>query len=401
MDGSLRNMDQTLSITAIVRTKDSADSVRMVSENFDTDLKLQVGELAQFAPGLRAGKAPDILIVDLSLEKDNEIELLSQIIELRGAQTAVIATAKTAELGGIRSLMRIGVADFLPQPFSKADLFGAIESASRTLKHGARRGGNSGKVISFIRSCGGAGSTTLATQTALELAGRGKEANSVALIDFDLQFGSIGLSLDVPDKGGLPLILEAPSRLDRSLLRASMVQHESGVDVLTAPDSIVPLTALTPEAVNRTVSLARTEYDFVVCDLPHAWTNWTTSALRGSDRIILVTELSVPALQRTRRVLDLLAEQGLGEAAVNILANKFETGWGTGGHRKRAEEALGRNFDFIIRGDAKTAGEARDRGVPLRQLRSRSVIVKDVEAMVVELKKSFERSNEAVVADTA
>ena len=401
MDGSLRNMDQALRITAIVGTKDCADSVRMISENFDTDLKLQVGELSQFMPGLRAGKAPDILIVELSLEQDNEVEQLSQIIEIRGAQTAVIATARTADMAGIRSLMRIGVADFLPQPFSKTDLFAAIESASKTLKHGARRGGNSGKVISFIRSCGGAGSTTLATQTALELAGQGKNTNSVALIDFDLQFGNIGLSLDVPDKGGLPLILEAPSRLDRSLLRASMVEHESGVYVLTAPDTIVPLTALTPEAVNRTISLARTEYDFVVCDLPHAWTNWTTSALRGSDRIILVTELSVPALQRTRCVLDLLAEQGFGELAVNILANKFESGWGTAGHRKRAEEALGRTFDFIIRSDAKTAAEARDRGVPLRQLRNRGVIVKDVEAMVTELKKSFELSKEAVVADTA
>lgn len=401
MDGSLRNMDQTLSITAIVRTEDSADSLRTVSESFDTDLKLQIGELSQFAPGLRAGKAPDILIVDLSLEKDNEIEQLSQIIELRGAQTAVIATAKTADLGGIRSLMRIGVADFLPQPFSKADLFGAIESATNALKLGGRRSGKTGKVLSFIRSCGGAGATTLATQTALELAGKGKDASSVALIDFDLQFGSIGLSLDLPDKGGLPLILEAPSRLDRSLLRSSMVEHESGVNVLTAPDTIVPLTALTPEAINRTISLARTEYDFVVCDLPHAWTNWTSNALRGSDRIILVTELSVPALQRTRRVLDLLAEQGLGEVALNILANKFESGWGTGGRRKRAEEALGRSFDFIIRGDAKTAGEARDRGVPLRQLRGRSVIVKDVQAMVEELKKSFESSNQAAVAKSA
>jgi pilus assembly protein CpaE len=392
-------MDQALSITAIVRTKDSADSVRTVSDNFDTDLKMQVGEFSQFAPGLRAGKAPDILIVELSLDKDNEIELLSQIIELRGAQTAVVATAKSADMGGIRSLMRIGVADFLPQPFSKADLFGAIESATNTLKHGGRRGGKSGKILSYIRSCGGAGSTTLATQTALELAGRGKEASTVALIDFDLQFGSIGLSLDVPDKGGLPLILEAPSRLDRSLLRSSMVEHESGVNVLTAPDTIVPLTALTPEAVNRTLSLARTEYDYVVCDLPHAWTNWTAGALRGSDRIVLVTELSVPALQRTRRILDLLSEQGLGDVPVNLVANKFETGWGTGGHRKRAEEALGRKFDFIIRSDAKTAGEARDRGVPMRQLRSRSVIVKDVYAMVGALKQSFETSDEAAAVD--
>ena len=54
MDGSLRNMDQTLSITAIVRTKDSADNVRSVSDNFDTNLILQTGEFSQFAPGLRA-----------------------------------------------------------------------------------------------------------------------------------------------------------------------------------------------------------------------------------------------------------------------------------------------------------------------------------------------------------
>lgn len=394
-------MDQTLGITAIVRTKDSADSVRSVSENFDTDLKLQTGELSQFMPALRTGKAPDILIVELSLDKSNEVEQLSQIIELRGAQTAVIATAKTADMGGIRSLMRIGVADFLPQPFSKDDLFNAIESAMNTMKIGGRRGGHIGKVLSFIRSCGGAGSTTIATQTALELIGQENEASSVALIDLDLQFGSIGLSLDLSNKGGLPLILEAPSRLDRSLLRAAMIEHESGVHVLTAPDGIVPLTALTSEAVNRTVSLARTEYDYVVCDMPHAWTNWTTSALRGSDRIILVTELSVPALQRSRRILDLLAEQNIGDVPISILANKFEAGWGSNGQRKRAEDALGRSFDFVIRGDAKTAREACDRGVPMSQLRSRSVIVKDIRAMAGELKKAFEVSKETAAADKA
>ena len=86
---------------------------------------------------------------------------------------------------------------------------------------------------------------------------------------------------------------------------------------------------------------------------------------------------------------------------ISILANKFETGFGTGGHRKRAEEALGRKFDYVIRSDEKTAGEARDRGVPLRQLKSRSVIVKDVSEMAEALKKSFEHSEKAAAADKA
>lgn len=391
-------MDQALNITAVVQNREYADTLHKVLDNFYADMKVHIGELAQFAPSMRAGDAPDILIVEVSLEKSDEIELLAQIVGSLGTRTAVIATAGSADLGGIRSLMRIGVVDFLPQPFTKADIFGAIESATSALKHGGRRSGKTGKLLSFIRSCGGAGSTTLAVQTALDFTGQGKTGHSVSLIDLDLQYGNAGLLLDLPDNSGLSLILEAPSRLDRSLLRASMVQHESGLHVLTAPDDIVPLNALSSDAANRTLSLARSEYEYVICDLPHAWTNWTASVLRASDRIVLVTELSVPSLHRTKRIMNLLAEQGLGEIPVSILANKVETGWGSGSRRKRAEEALGRNFDFIIRNDAKTAGEARDRGVPLRQISTRSAIVKDVSAMSENLKNAFEMPAENATA---
>jgi pilus assembly protein CpaE len=393
-------MDQALNITAVLRTKEQADSVRAVLGNFYSDLTLQVGNLPQFAPSLRAGKT-DILIAEVSLDNPDEVELLSQVVAQRSGRTAVIATAPNADLAGIRSLMRIGVVDFLPQPISNADLLAAIDSASNALKTGVRQGSSNGSVISFIRSCGGAGSTTMAVQTALELRGRSKELSKVALIDLDLQFGTVGLSLDVPDKGGLPLILETPSRLDKSLLHASMVSHQSGVEILTAPAAIVPLTALTSETVNRILTLARSEFEYVVCDLPHVWTNWTASALRNTDRIVLVTELSVPALQRTRRQLDLISEQGLGEVPITIVANKAEAGWGFGKRKAQAEEALGRKFDFIIHSDAKTSAEARDRGVPLSQIKRNSVIVKEVKAMTDELKKALAKAEEEVTANPA
>lgn len=399
MDGSPRSMDQALNITAVVQSQEHADSLQKMLDSFHAEMKVHLGDLDRFAPGLRAGNGPDILIVDISLDKPDEVELLAQIIAGLGTQTAVIATAASADLTGIRSLMRIGVVDFVPQPFTKADIYGAIESATSALKLGGRRTGKTGRVISFIRSCGGTGATTLAIESALDFVGRRKDTRPVCLIDFDLQFGNAGLSLDLPDNSGLSLVLEAPSRLDRSLLRASMVEHESGLHVLTAPEDIVPLNAFSSDAVTRTISLARSEYDYVICDLPHAWTNWTTAALRSSDRIVLVTQLSVTALQRTKRILALLGEQGLAEIPVSIVANKIEGGWGTGSRRKRAEEALDRSFDFVIRSDAKTAGEARDRGVPLRQVSARSVIVKDVLAMTEELKKSLETPAEMVAAE--
>ena len=38
-----------------------------------------------------------------------------------------------------------------------------------------------------------------------------------------------------------------------------------------------------PGLAARLVTIARGAYEYVVCDLPHAWTGWTGSVLRASD----------------------------------------------------------------------------------------------------------------------
>lgn len=397
MDGSLRVLDQTVSILAILRTKDRVTALQSVLDGATAaSIKMQVGELRKVAPGLLKENTPSILIVDLALDNQEEIELLSRIVREHGADMAVIATAENAELAGIRQLMRIGVTDFVPQPLSRADVIGALESASA--KFAERRQGvaTTGRIITFIRSCGGVGATTLAVQSAIELAGRGKNRHSVALLDLDLQFGNAGLSLDVQDKGGLSLILEAPARLDPEFLHASMNSHETGIGILAAPNNIVPLNALGPETVSRLLSIARNEFDFVVCDMPHVWTNWTASTLRESDRVVLVTGLTVTALQRTRRQLDILADQGLEDIPLSIIANRYDNGWGQKGRKKQAEAALGRSIDYIVHDDPKTAVEAQDRGVPLGAVRSRSKIVKDLRVFIDDLKTSFRDRDESL-----
>ncbi len=397
MDGSLRILDQNVSILAILRTKDRVAALQSVLDGATAaSIKIQVGELRKLSLELSNKNPPSILIVDLALDDRKEIELLARIIREHGAGMAVIATAENAELAGIRQLMRIGVTDFVPQPLSRADVIGALESASA--KFAERRQGvaTTGRIITFIRSCGGVGATTLAVQSAIELAGRGKNRHSVALLDLDLQFGNAGLSLDIQDKGGLPLILEAPARLDPEFLHASMDRHETGIDILAAPNNIVPLNALVPETVSKLLSIARNEFDFVVCDMPHVWTNWTASILRESDHILLVTGLTVTALQRTRPQLDVMADQGLEDIPLSIVANRYDSGWGQKGRRKQAEAALGRTIDYIVHDDPKTAVEAQDRGVPLSTVRARSKIVTDLRAVMDKLRNSFRDGNKSL-----
>ncbi len=391
MDGSLRVMDIAVNILAVMATSEKLDSLRAALDGVaEAKLDTLEGGLQRVVSRLSKGDTPDILFVDIALDSPGDIELLSRLIRENGDRMAVIATAENAELTGIRKLMRIGVVDFVPQPLARADIAGALESANLKLSQGRKADGLSGRVISFIRSCGGVGATTMAVQSAIELAGRGRKRKSVALLDLDLQFGNAGLALDIQSKGGLPLILESPARLDPAFLRASMSVHESGINVLLAPENIIPLNALAPDTASELLKLSKMEFDFVVCDMPHAWTNWTANILRDSDHIVLVTELSVTALQRTRRQLDVMADQGLEDIPLSILANRMSGGWGERGRIKQAEIALGRSIDHVVHEDTKTAEEARDRGVPLGEIRARSKIVKDLRAFLDEIKSSFQ-----------
>lgn len=400
MDGSLGKMTRSVRILAVMRSKDRIEELRNSLDSVTAaNLETTVEPLATVADGLTPASAPDVLLVDIALDDAKQVELVSKIIAAHKNSLAVIATAEQADLDGIRRLMRIGVADFVPQPLAAADMLNALESATSKLSKAEGSTVGRGKAISFIRSCGGVGATTLAVQTAMELAGRGRNSRSVALLDLDLQYGDVALSLDIPERGGLPQILESPARLDGDFMRASMTMHNSGVQVLSSPDDIVPLTALGPETATRLLNIARETYEYVVCDLPHAWTGWTGSVLRASDRIVLVTELSVSALQRSRRLLELMERQGLSHLPITIVANHVDTSWGWAGRRKQAEDALGQPFDFVIREDRKTAREARDRGVPLRDVRSGSSIIKDVRTLVEGLRETTEKTA-AVSADS-
>ena len=393
MDGSYRMLSHSVEILAVMREKTRLDAVRQSLDSVSAaNLRVMPGRLDLVSDELSGGNAPDILFIDLDLDNADELTLLTKIIREHSKDMAVIATAENADLAGIRKLMRLGIVDFVPQPITRADVTGALETALAKIPHKTgSSSGQTGNIVSFIRSCGGAGATTLAIQTAIDLAGKGKNQRPVALIDLDLQFGNIGLSLDLPNRGGLPQILEAPNRLDQDFLDASMMGHDSGVHVLQAPTGIVPLTALGPETAARLLSLIRASYAYTICDLPHAWTGWTASVLRASDRIVLVSEMSVSSLQRSRRLLDLMERQDLAGIPVSIVANHVDTSWGWNARRKEAEEALGHPFDFIVREDRKTAHLARDRGVPLSTIKSGSPIVKDVRAMARSLSEMLER----------
>ncbi len=83
-----------------------------------------------------------------------------------------------------------------------------------------------GRVIAVAGAKGGIGRTAIANNLAVSLADN--QSGSVALIDFDLEFGDVALAMDlVPDFS----LVDLPSqmgRLDPLLLGQYMTLHRSG-----------------------------------------------------------------------------------------------------------------------------------------------------------------------------
>ncbi|MGH6954849.1 MAG: AAA family ATPase [Alphaproteobacteria bacterium] len=344
-----------------------------------------MGGIGKVDAQLINSRQPDVLLLDLDLSTSEDTDILEGILRSNVPRGAVVATSHNATLEGVRRLMRLDVADFLPQPFAHADLMAAIEHAVRKSGLNEPQRAAGGKVWSFIRPVGGVGSTMLAVQAACELADRNKEGRGVCLLDLDIQFGSAGTYLDVTSTFSVIDLLHGQETLDGTFLRGLMAHHKSGVDVLVAPSAMVAVDALTPELIGELLSYARAEYGHVVVDLPVAWTDWTQAVLAHSDAVLLVTELSVAAIAQTRRLADYWVNAGLGSVPLSIVANRFEKHWGDGPSAKEAEKALGRKVDYFVPNDPKTVTTALNEGVRLSEVSRRSKATRAIEDLVSAL----------------
>jgi len=350
-------------------------------------LDLRRGDLKSQGAGLlRAIRTAGALLVEIDVEDAAELEALGRLTaEAAAAGVPVLATAGDLSGASMRRLLRHGITDFLPQPLDRRDVLEALQNVRPQPRRQPNGEAPRGRVLTFSRASGGAGATTLAVNVAHALARpHGRSRLSVCLLDLDLHFGTVALQLDLAQTAGLLDIVRAPERLDAALFSSSLVEHRSGLRVLTSPSAPMPLEALRPDLIEKLLELARAQFDYVVVDLPIALTQWTETVLHHSDLVYLVTQLNVPAVRQLRRLLDVIEETGLYSLPVHLVLNRLQKGfgWGAGVKRRQAEKALGRAFDYCIRDQAEILTEAANRGCPVLDLRRYSRFGRQLRGML-------------------
>jgi pilus assembly protein CpaE len=393
-------MQQPIRILAVLKTREANEAVSAVAARaVQAQIDVRIGEVRDLAPRLVNGSVPDVLLADVSLEDAGDLEALGKFARTHRTSTAVIATSSAATLDGMRRLMRFGIQDFVPQPIIEADLMTALEAALQRRQQLAPTGPKaSGRIVTVLQSCGGVGGTMIATQTALAMAhGAAKRQQRVALLDLDFQNGACALALDLDPGVTIGAVLQAPDRLDPAFLESSMVRHASGLEVLGAARDAVPFESMAPELAESILRCAAQDRSHVFVELPRTDCRWTATVMAASDLVLLVTQLTVPALRHARRRLDMLS--GSTGAEVAVLVNRYERRWWRNHVRLReAEQALGRGVDFTVANDYPLVSEALNTGKPLTELKRGARVSRDILQLANALQERMKREPEMEAA---
>ncbi|HEY1929706.1 MAG TPA: AAA family ATPase [Caulobacteraceae bacterium] len=310
----------------------------------------------------------DILIVGVSATNAGEVDEACRRLQATSPQCQVVIALRDADVNTTRLLSRAGAADILPTPVTDAALALSLERLLVREASQPKPGEQRGEVVAFLKAGGGVGATTLAVQAAAILAARRK--GEVCVADLDLQFGAAALYLDLNEAVTVTDVLASGGGLADTPFVHALGTHRSGARILAAPHDLTPLDSLTAPLADALIGGLRRNFALTLVDLPSVWTAWTNQVLQSADRIVLVTQLSVPHVHLAKRQLDVMRIQRLADHPTLLVCNAVSADQQAALTLKAAERALGRSFDIVVPEDRRTVLAATNQGVEISAVRT-------------------------------
>jgi pilus assembly protein CpaE len=323
-----------------------------------------------------------VAVIDLDAGQRDQMQALERLMGRVGSWPPVVVVTQAFDETVARTLLQMRVADFLVKPVSPVEL---VRTCARVAKGPTTAETTEAQIYTFLPAVGGAGVTTLAVQSAMMLLNSGQRGKaSTCLVDLDFQHGACADYLDLEPRLNIGEIEPRPERLDRQLLEVMLSHHPSGLAVVAAPNRPAEMRSFDPDVVTRLLDLVSSNFDFVVFDMPRTWFSWTDSVLLGSNKLFIISEMTVPGLRHAKQLVEAVRER-LGDGPQpQVIINRFEQKLFSSGLRKAdIEQVLGESFAACIPNHYGLVREAIDRGIPLDEVKPGNKITAQLKKLIM------------------
>lgn len=333
--------------------------------------------------GLRSKSGPIIAVIDIKQDPQRAF-VVAEEIKFKLPNVRLIMTSNNGAPDTILRAMRSGAEEFLPQPFNWPEVLNSFEGIRRKIDNHAPRTAERGHIVAVSSNKGGVGSTTIATNLALSLAGQRK---SVCLVDLVLQFGSVTSFLNIEASYTILDLAKNLKRIDPLFLDGSLVKHASGVRVLAEPFYAEDARRITPADIDETLDVLAQSFDFVVVDTPKEFDDMLTVVLDKANLILFVTEMDVPSLKSAHRAFEMFERMGIYEKKIRLILNR---------HVKSklmtlesVEKALGVRVFWTLPNNYPVAIAAVNQGLSIQECDPRSDIAKSYSGLCAAVLNGF------------
>ena len=317
--------------------------------------------------GDASGAGPDIVVVDLRADASSG---MAAIERLRASQpsVAIFAIAGTAEPDLILQAMRAGANEFFPWAAGgqasrtmEESLHGAVRrtAARRDAAHAGARQPCVTHV--FLGAKGGAGTTTVSVNCAVELARLSKRPTII--VDLKQCLGEVALFLGVRPRFSVLDAIENLHRLDKDFLKELVAKHKSGLDILAGSEQFDRPNGQDSGAIEELLRVLARMYDYIVIDAGNMINSVIVSGLYAADTVFLVTNPDLPSIRNAQRLVDRARQLGAGSERIKILLNRTSDQLLIA--PKQIETALGYGIHHSFSSDYRTVSTALNSGVPL------------------------------------
>jgi pilus assembly protein CpaE len=334
---------------------------------------------SELGAAIRRMRDEDFDLVVLPLQDIPPHQLLALEREIRNSRnTGVIGTAPSSDPQLIVRAMRAGIHEFLVHPPSAEELAGATERLMRRVRSDAARG----ELVAVYSAKGGLGNTTIAVNLAQAFASARPDVR-VSLADLVVAGGDVRVFLNLKQSYDLGDLIAKGDKVDADLLNSLLTPCPGGVWALPTGDDPELEQVFDAAAIGAIVEMLRSHFAVTVVDCEHHVSERTLAALDAADRILLVTQLSVPSLRSTQRSLGICRSLGYDESKLCVLVNRYLSADVL--PLKDAEALLQAPIYWTLPNDYRLCAEALNRGVPVLSQNSTAKLSQSYSELAIKM----------------
>ncbi len=336
--------------------------------NLENDKFEVVGEAANGAEVLNRIPLykPDVVLMDINMPVMNGLEA-TEIISDSFPNIIVIIMSVQAENEYLKKAMFSGAKEYIIKPINYDVLVETLTATYHKYKDRIQKQAvtaeveRNAKIITFYSSKGGVGKSIVSVNAAIAISRN--HHKKTLLVDLDLQYGDLGLMLNLQKEKTILDIVDEHQTESYESIKPFLQKYDDNLDVLLAPTQPEASEFISKEVVEKLFKIFKSKYDYILVDTAVNFEETTLFALDLSDLILMLTTIEISSIKNTKVGLNVMKTLNYDNNKVKVIINSAADKFGIS--EKEAEEVFKNHLIGVLPEMTKEIRLSVNKGEPI------------------------------------